>query len=243
MKKYVFIGVVVFLSSLLMLVPASMASKLLPNHIIGHDYQGNIWQGSAASLQVNNLDLGSVAWTVKPLCFFTIKLCAHVRQNNERLNSTFDIKLGSRIELRNLQAAGDTAMLGSLMQKYGITPSGEFEANVNKASFYGNRLETIEGNIQFISLVLNGVVRISMGDVDSIFLPQTDHTKIDIANNNGHVDLTGVVHLFTDMRYELDMQLRQNANTDESIANGMSYIGQAQADGSRRVQQKGKLTI
>ncbi len=243
MKKFILLGVIAFLGSLLILVPASMAAKLLPNNIIGQDYQGNIWQGSAASLQINNVPLGSVTWKIKPLCLITLKLCAQVRQTNERLKSTFDIKLGDRIELNNVQASGDTAMLGSLMKKYGITPSGEFEANVNKASFSNNRLETIEGKIQFISLVLNGVVRISMGDVDSVFLPQADHTQIELANSNGHVDLNGVVNLFTDMRYELDLELRQNENTDESITNGMRYIGQAQPDGSRRVQQTGQLTI
>lgn len=243
MKKYIAIGVVVFLGSLFILVPASMASKLLPNNIVGQHYEGNIWQGSAASLRINNVDIGSISWTIKPLCFITFRVCAHVNQIHPRVRSSFDLKLRNNIELNQLQASGDAAMLSSLMKGYGITSTGNFTADVTMALFKNNRLQTMDGVIQFNSLVLNGVLRLSIGDVESVFLPQADHTQIDIVNSNGHVDLSGVVQLFADMSYALDMRLQQNADTDESIANGMRFIGKAQPDGSIRLQQKGQLTI
>lgn len=243
MMKYIAIGAITFLASMLVFVPASTASHFLPSNIIGDKFQGNIWQGSAGSLRVNNIDIGSISWKIKPACFITFKLCADVVQNHDRARSSFKINVRNNIELYDLQASGDTAMLGALLTNYGITTSGDFEANLSKAFFRGNRIETIEGNILFSSLVLNGVLQVAMGDVNSVFLPQTDHIQIDIKNNNGHIDMSGVVQLFTDMSYEVDMQLRQNANSNESVVNGMQYLGKKQADGSVRLQQKGQLNI
>ena len=243
MIKYIAIGIIVFLASMLALVPASTASHFLPSHIVGNKFQGNIWQGSAGSLRVNNVDIGNVRWKIKPACFITFKLCADVVQNHARARSSFKINVRNNIELYDVQASGDTAMFGPLLSNYGITTSGDFEANLSKAHFSGNRVETIEGNILFNSLVLNGVLRVSMGDVNSVFVPQSDHTQIDIANINGHIDMSADVQLFTDMSYQLDMQLRQNAKSDETIVNGMQYLGEKQADGSVRLQQKGQLNI
>ena len=243
MIKYIAIGVIAFLASMLVFVPASTASHFLPSHIVGNKFQGNIWQGSAGSLRVNNVDIGSVSWKIKPACLVTFKLCADVIQSHARAKSSFKINVRNNIELYDLQASGDTAMFSALLSKYGITTSGDFEANLSKAFFRNNQIETLEGNILFTSLALNGVLRVLMGDVNSNFLPQTDYTQIDIANNNGHIDLSGTVQLFTDMSYEVDMQLRQNANSDETIVNGMQYLGKKQADGSVRLQQKGQLNI
>ena len=243
MIKYIIIGIIAFLGSMLVLVPASTAAHFLPAHVVGNKFQGNIWQGSAGSLQINNIDVGSIRWKIKPSCFITFKLCADVVQNHDRTRSSFTVNVRNNVELYNVQASGDTTLFAPLLNSYGITTSGEFEANLSKAFFSGNRIQTIEGNIEFNSLVLNGVLRVSMGDVNTVFLPQTDHTQIELANNNGHVDLSAVVQLFTDMSYALDMQLRQNANSDQTIINGLQYLGKKQADGSFRLQQKGRLNI
>ena len=243
MTKYIAIGVIAFLGSMLVLVPASTAAHFLPSHIVGSKFQGNIWTGSAGALRINDVDIGAVSWKIRPACFIRFKLCADIEQNHHRARSSFKINVRNDIELYDLQASGDTAMFAPLLSNYGITTSGDFEANLSKALFSGNRIKTIEGNIAFNSLVLNGVLRVAMGDVNSIFQPQADHTLIDIANHDGHVDVSAVVQLFTDMSYEIDMQLRQNTNSDETIVNGLQYLGQKQPDGSFRLQQKGRLNI
>ena len=243
MIKYIAIGVIAFLGSMLVFVPASTAAHFLPSHIVGKQFQGNIWQGSAGSLRINNVDIGAVSWKIKPACFVTFKLCADVVQKHYRANSSFELNVRNNLELYNVQASGDTTMFAALLSSYGITTSGDFEANLSKALFNGRQIKTIEGNIVFNSLVLNGVLRVSMGDVNSVFQPQADHTQIDIANQNGHIDLSAVVQLFTDMSYQVDMQLRQNANSDQTIVNGLQYLAQKQPDGSFRLQQKGQLNI
>ena len=145
------------------------------------------------------------------------------------------------MRLTDLQANGNTTVLTSALQDYGITPAGAFEADIKRAVLEDNAIETIDGNIQFQSLVLSGVLRVAIGDVNSTFSPQTDHTQIDITNQNGHLDLVGDIQLYTDKRYQLDMQFRENNKTDQTIINGLQYFSKKQNNGTYRLVQNGSL--
>ena len=243
MKKYILIGCLVFLFAILATIPASIAAKLLPNNISASRYQGNLWNGSASAFTVDQLNLGSVQWEVKPICFLMFKLCADIKQNNPELSSTFSLKLRNTTDLENLNASGDARILNSLVNKYGITLAGDFQADLAQLSFAENRIQNIDGDMQFSSLSVNGVLRVLLGDLSSEFEPQDEHTLITISNDQGHVDLSGIVQLFHDMSFELDMNIRQNQQSSEAVVNGMQFIGAQQADGSVRLQHNGKLAI
>ena len=209
MKKYFLLGGLAFMLSMLAFIPASIIGKLLPTHIAAQQFQGNIWQGSAASLVVNKTDIGHVSWKVKSSCLLLLKICAEIDQRHEDITSSFVLKTRQDTELYDVRAQGNTAMLSGVFGKFGIVPSGTFEADLPKVIFNSDQVETIEGNLQFNELVLNGVLRVSMGNVDSVFEPKQDHTHIAVSNNQGHLDMFGSVQLFTDMSYQLDMSLAQ----------------------------------
>jgi hypothetical protein len=240
MKKYILLGLLAFGLSLIAYLPASLGARLLPDHISGTDYQGSIWQGSASNFRINNLELGYLQWQLHASCLLAFKLCANVDQQHPRLNSSFDIQARSNIQIENLRANGDTAMIASIAQDLGIKPTGYFEADITKASFKDGVIESIEGNVDFNSLALNGVLRISMGDVQSTFVPQEDHTQISITNNDGHLDLSGVIQLYMDTSYDVDLRLTENRLTNQTITNGLKYLSERQNDGSYRIRQRGK---
>ena len=243
MKKYFFIGGIVFFVSMLVMMPANMVAKLLPNHIGAHQYHGNIWQGSAASLTVNKVNLGSVKWDVRPACFLLLKLCADITQNHHSFTSSFLLKVRNSTELENIIASGDVSVLNKMVSQYGITLAGDFQADLAEVTFSDDRIKNINGDMKFSSLAVNGVLRVLLGDLNSTFEPQDEHTLIQINNDQGHVDISGIVQLFEDMTYDLDMQIRQNEQSTDAIKNGMQYIGDRQADGSVRLQQNGKIAI
>ena len=243
MKKFILLGGVVFLFSMLALVPANVISNFLPSHIAAKQFEGNLWQGSASSLVVNNTNIGHVSWKLHSGCLLLLKICADIDQRHADITSSFILKARQDTELYDVKAYGNTAMLSNLFAKFGIKPSGTFEADLPKITFVNEQVETIEGNLQLNQLVLNGVLRVSMGNVDSKFEPKNDHTYIAVRNDQGHVDMFGSVQLFTDMSYQVDMKLRKNENSTDAVINGLKYVGKSQSDGSVRLQQNGKLTI
>lgn len=243
MKKYILFGGLAFILSMLAFIPASILGKFLPSHIAAQQFQGNIWQGSASSLVFNKTHVGNVTWKLHSGCLLLLKICADVDQRHSNITSSFVLKTRQDTELYDVKAYGNTIMLSNIFGKFGLKPSGTFEADLPKVTFANEQVETIEGNLQFNELVLNGVLRVSMGNVDSVFEPKSDHTHIAVRNDQGHLDMFGSVQIFTDMSYQLDMKLRKNENSTDAVINGLQYVGKSQSDGSVRLQQSGKLTI
>ena len=243
MKRFILLGTCVFIISLLAYVPSGSAAKFLPGNISASQFSGNIWHGSATGFRINDIELGRIQWQIKLSCFFSFRLCAEVEQQHDSLTSQFDFKLRNTIEAHNLIAEGNAMLLNSLLQRYGITSTGQFKADLDIVSFSSNNIEAIEGQINFAPLVLNGVVRVHMGNVNSNFQTYEDHTRIIIDNDNGHLDLSGAIKVFENLTYHADMRLKQNERSSEMISNGLRYVGNIEADGSVRLAQKGRLTI
>ena len=243
MKKYIFIGSLVFLLAMLIYIPASIASKLLPNNISANQFQGNIWNGSATSLKINKVNVGLVTWEIKPSCLLILKVCANIKQNSPDVTSSFLLKIRGNTELHNLIANGNAHALNPLVSNYGVSLSGGFEADLSQISFGDENIQYIEGELKASSLLVNGVLRLALGNLNSVFLPESDRTDIQISNSDGHLDVTGIVQLFNDMSYDLDLSLRKNSKSTDAIINGMQFAGEIQADGSVRLQQNGKLAI
>ncbi|MDW3094759.1 MAG: type II secretion system protein N [Gammaproteobacteria bacterium] len=243
MKKYIFLGVLVFLFAMVAYVPASVAGKLLPKNIIAEQFQGNVWDGSASSITINQINYGSIKWKIKPSCFLLIKICADIKQNHADITSSFLLKARSTTEIINLLISGNSQVLNPLLKNYGITLSGDFNGNMEKIKFDNQRIQHLQGNMKFTALDVNGVLRLSMGNVDCIFEPEKDYTQIKIDNKQGHIDLAGAIQLFNDMKYQLDIKVQKNSNSTEAVVNGLNFIGELQPDGSVRLEQRGSLAI
>ena len=80
-----------------------------------------------------------------------------------------------------------------------------------------------------------------MGDVESVFLPQDDHTRISIKNRDGHLDLAGIIQLYMDASYDIDLHLTENSQTNQTITNGLKFLSELQSDGTYRIKQRGRL--
>ena len=243
MKKFIILGIGVFIVSLIFYVPAGIVAKVLPANISAQQLDGNIWQGSAASLSINDVSLGLVSWQIKPACLLIFKLCAQVKQRNQSISASTLLKVRNTVELHHLKAEGNAEILNPLLEQYGVTPSGDFSIDMLKIAFHNGQLKMMEGKLYLSSLALNGLLRIFIGDADAVFKPSGNHTQITISNQKGHIDVSANVALEADLSYRLEMNISKNTLSSDAIINGMQYIGESLPDGSRQLQQSGKLAI
>lgn len=241
MKKYILIGIVVFFVAMLAYIPANVAAKFLPKNIVANQFQGSVWNGSAANLVVDKYNYGAIKWKLKSSCLLLLKLCADIQQVHNDVESSFHLKMRGSTEIINLIARGNAAVLSPFVKNYGISLTGNFDASMDNIHFDESGIHHLSGNINFSTLDINGVLRVSMGDVDSAFEPMNDFTQININNNQGHVDLAGGIQLYNDLSYELDMIVSANEISTDAVINGLKYIGEQQADGSVNLRQRGQL--
>ena len=243
MKKFIILGVGVFIISLIIHIPVSILAQFLPANISAQQLDGNIWRGSAAALSVNSVALGLVAWQIKPACLLVFKFCAQVEQRNGNISVSALLKVRNTVELHELKARGDTAILKPLLNQYALAPSGSFSVDMLKIVLHDGQLKTMQGKLRLSSLALNGVLRVFIGDTDAVFKPRDNHTQITVRNQKGHLDVSAKVALKADLSYRLEMNIRKNALSSDAVINGMQYVGKPLADGSRQLQQSGRLTI
>ena len=153
------------------------------------------------------------------------------------------MKTRGSIEIYNLVAKGNTQVINPLVKNYGISLLGEFDADMDKISFNDNGIRHLQGNMNFSALDVNGVLRLSVGDVECVFQLEDEFTNIDVSNSQGHVGLYGTIQLYNDMRYQLDITANKNDKSTDAIVNGLKFIGELQEDGSVKLSQSGSLAI
>ena len=241
MKKFIILGMGVFIVSLMIYAPAGMIVKTLPVNISAQQFNGTVWQGSAVSLSVNGVSLGLVSWRIKPACLLAFTLCVQIKQRDQSISASMLLKVRDTVELHELKAEGSIGILGPLLNQYGVTPSGNFSADMLKIVVHNGRLKNMEGKLHLSSLTLHGLLRILIGDADAVFKPDGDHTQITASNQKGHIDVRARAVLKADLSYRLDMNISRNTLSSEAVINGMQYIGRPLPDGSRQVQQSGSL--
>ena len=241
MKKFIILGMGVFIVSLMIYAPAGMIVKTLPVGISAQQFDGNIWQGSAVSLSVNGVSLGLVSWRIKPACLLAFTLCVQITQRDQSISASMLLKVGDTVELHELKAEGSIGILGPLLNQYGVTPSGNFSVDMLKIVVHNGQLKNMEGKLHLSSLALHGLLRVFIGDADAVFKPEGNHTQITASNQKGHIDMRASAVLKADLSYQLDMTISSNTLSSEAVINGMQYIGRPLPDGSRQVQQSGSL--
>ena len=73
-----FIGIVAFTLALVVVIvlPASLASRFLPAAVHAADFSGSLWHGSAGRLTVSSHDAGALEWHLHPASLLTATVSA-----------------------------------------------------------------------------------------------------------------------------------------------------------------------
>ena len=108
--RAVLLGLVAFLLALLVVLPASWVSSLLPTELQCASWRGSIWRGQCAGLQWNGggelqkIDL--LRWKLHPLALFGLSIRADVQLRGELgvASGRLEIRRGARLALHEASA-------------------------------------------------------------------------------------------------------------------------------------------
>ncbi|MDW6002643.1 type II secretion system protein N [Vibrio mangrovi] len=113
--------VFVFVVSVLVHLPASMALKFIPQprELSLSGVGGTLWQGEVQSARWMNHDLGSLAWKLRPLAIFTGNISANValgKRHESALRGTGEVGIGfTGIYVRNLSLSAPARVVAENM--------------------------------------------------------------------------------------------------------------------------------
>ncbi len=241
----IIIGLLVFIISLLVNMPANV---VIPNKIQGitlHGVNGSIWNGSVAQLSQNNraLPAHQLQWKLSALSLLTGSLSIQLTQRDAPSHhATIHYGLASdKLQVSNLswQLPAETIqpLLPTIATQVGIKPQGFFhisleQLHLEKATAApGNTLPIpikLKGNIQWQEAIINTPTESLILGAPSVDLSRDNNQLIGLLKNN-HPSLqtqNSQAHCAPNTRRcELQIDLLTNSDTSTSITSSLSLLG------------------
>ena len=238
-------GVILYLLFLIISLPANVVWSLAPQQlkrgVIVSNLQGSAWSARADSIIVNGIELGKTSWTLNPLLFFIGKLGGHITVRNAmgEAQSGFTIQTDQLVELSNLTAEFNAAMLDPAIRPFTLT--GVLESELNTLQLQQKVQLTATGILRWNNASITGVQEVALGNVLLNASPEAKGTRLQVSNEGGLIAISGDIRVAGNGRYTVNLLLSNRDNRRTDINTILSVLGRADAQGRVRFNQQGML--
>ncbi len=238
------LGLVVFVSAVAYFAPASIIEKFLPNNISTIGMSGTLWNGNVQNLVIDKVGLQNTKWSANPLNLLLGKVKADVSIDSNNLKGDFATTYaGTDILAENILLNGELSLLSPYFERYGLRINGQFDANFDVLHVKNGFPHNANGTLQTFNTSILGIIPLNLGDVSSQFSEQDNGILISLNNENGELDINGVINVSDSGVYNADITLSRNALTPDNVLQTVQMIGQKIGEDSVKVLHRGQLKI
>ncbi|MFO1427520.1 MAG: type II secretion system protein N [Steroidobacteraceae bacterium] len=247
MARYGALAVAALAGFLLVLVarlPLRWALPALPKDIHCIEPAGSLWSGSCASLEVQGLARGSIAWELRPLQLLLGRLAAEVRWSRAGGHAQGELQIGpgGRYAARDLNL---DVQLGS-----GPVPGvpadlrGRLQAQLARIALRTGAIVDANGRIAVDELSrAGGGGPIPLGSYQLEFAepPGADGRIVGRLHDTGRpLNVSGTLTLLRDPEpgYLLEGSVAARAGADPELARQITFLGAPDAAGRRSFAQE-----
>ena len=246
--KLILLGLVTFIITALALTPAAFVEphleKAAPNIVINNS-TGTIWNGQAGNLRVNNLDLGRVSWTVRPLKSLTsLSLVTDFEIDGNELTAEGQgaYALDRTIRLTDTTFEAEASLASKFQRNFRL--GGSFQGLIESAEVTPNVFPVVDGVLNWAQGSLTSPLRLDPANYRADIRSSKDTLTADISATDGPIDLSGLASINSGWEYEADILAKAKPGINPLINNVLrnaSGGGKAAADGSIRINRKGSI--
>ncbi len=239
-----FLGLVIFVGAIAYFAPASIIEKFLPNNISTAGLSGTLLNGNVQNIVIDKIGLQNTKWTANPLSLLTGKVQADVSIDSNNIKGDFETTYaGSDVHTKDIDLNGELSLLGPYFERYGLTINGQFDAKFDKLHIKDGIPHNADGILNTSNTSILGFIPLNLGDVSGKFLPQDDGFQINLHNQNGELDLSGVIYIASGGAYNADLTLSKNARTPDNVLQTVQMIGKKITEDSVKLIHQGQLGI
>lgn len=242
MRRWRWLGLGLALVGVLALLVASAPARLLLDrlHVPGLQVgavNGSIWHGGLDEVRYRGQALGSVRWRLRPLPLLRLALVAKVEASGGwgEASALFS-RRGDALNIEALRGQVDARLLTGLFASPEVIPMGRIEFSDGALAWQAHAVTRLAGSARWRDAALAGLARASLGELHADLLWDAPNVgRIVLGDAGGPLALRGTVWLSL-LGWHGDLTL---AARDPALVQGLAWIGQAQADGSRRLLLQG----
>jgi Bacterial type II secretion system protein N. len=238
------LGLIIFTGAIAYFAPASLIEKYLPGNISTAGLSGTIMKGNVQSLVIDKIGIQNTKWIAKPLSLLTGKVQADVSINSSNIKGDFETTYaGSNVRTNDIDLNGDLSLLSPYFERYGLTVNGQFDAKFAELHLKNGIPHHADGILNTSNTTILGLFPLNLGNVVSEFSPQDDGFQINLNNQDGELDVSGVIYITANGVYNADLTLSKNSRTPENVLKTVQLIGQRINQDSVKLIHKGQLGI
>ncbi len=242
--KSIVFGLVILIGAFAYFAPASIIQIFLPANTSTAGISGTLWKGNLRTIVIDKIGIQNTKWNASPFSLLTGKVKADVSINSNNLQGQFQATYsGSAVHTKDLDLIGDLSLLLPYFEQYGLTISGQFEANFINLDIENGIPKHADGVLQLFDTSILGIIPLNLGDVTSTFEETTDGLKINLDNTNGELDLNGVITINTKGVYLANLMLSRNSQTPDQVLQTVQLIGNKISEDSVKLVHSGQLRI
>ena len=238
------LGLIIFTGAIAYFAPASLIEKYLPGNISTAGLSGTVMKGNVQSLVIDKIGIQNTKWKANPLSLLTGKVQADVSINSSNIKGDFETTYaGSNVNTNDIDLNGELSLLSPYFERYGLTINGQFDAKFAKLYLKDGIPHHADGTLNTSNTTILGLFPLNLGNVNSEFSPQDDGFQINLNNQGGELDLSGVIYITESGVYNADLTLSKNSRTPDNVLKTVQLIGQKINEDSVKLIHKGQLGI
>lgn len=244
--KLIITGICAYVIFLIATIPASLLFKFIHNQVQVGAVNGTVWHGKAGTLQAGVINLGDAEWSLHVLPLFTGHVAADVKLTQPKgfAQGKISVSLGGQINVRNLSASLPFA---SIMGAGGLPGGwmGTAEIKMDKLVLKNNWPVTAIGTVDAIDVTGPANEPVDIGNYRITF-PAAGTVAPPLAGDlrdmeGAAISVSGQLILNANRSYQLNTMVAARDNTPDSIAQGMKYLGDPDAQGRRPFSVSGTM--
>ena len=238
------IGLIIFIAAVAYFAPATIIEKFLPNNIHTIGMSGTLWNGNVQNIVIDKIGLQNTKWSANPLNLLLGKVKADVSINSSNLKGDFATTYsGVDVVSENILLNGELSLLAPYFERYGLTINGQFDAKFEKLHVKNGLPYRANGTLLTNNTSILGIIPLNLGDVNSVFSEQAEGTLVSLSNQNGDLDINGVINVSGNGLYNADITLSRNARTPDNVLQTVQLIGKKIGEDQVKLQHSGQLKI
>ena len=236
-------ALLLFLSTVLVRLPANWALHLLPANLSCEQASGTLWHGSCARLQAAGLAIGPVSWQLHALPLLIARIDAEVHSEDARLPAQAHVSLrsGGRVEASAVRAQFELSP--DLLPSFPEGWQGQVRLNLAALSAAAGRLISLQGTVDVASL-RQQTPAMSLGSYQLNFAPvagASDGVVGNLRDTAGPLSVAGTLRYTASGGYEINGTVAARNEATPDLAKAVEYLGEVDGQGRRQFSLAGTL--
>jgi general secretion pathway protein N len=244
--KLIITGVSAYAVFVIATAPASLIFKFAHNQIQAGAVSGTVWHGKATTLQAGIINLGDAEWSLNVFPLFTGRLGGDIKlvQPKGFAQGHVNVSFGGKIKLKDVSASLPfDSIVGSGGLPGGWT--GTAQIKLDELALSNNWPTTVKGIVDAIDVTGPANAPVNLGNYRITF-PSADSSASSLTGDlrdleGAAISVSGKLILSSDRSYQLNTMVATRSNTPESVAQGIQFLGEADAEGRRPFTVSGTM--